>query len=74
MIPDEIKSCAARVESMTDAMLGSFIVKSMKEVDRPQYESLLAYLRQQPSFINSLNEINDQINFGLLEKITRGMA
>ena len=72
MTPEQIQSFQERVENMRDALLGSYIVLSLKTESRPQYEALMAKVSRDPSFIKAIDQMNDHINFGILEKIIQG--
>lgn len=61
MNPAQLAVMAINAEAMRDALLGSFIVQTLKTEDSGEYESLLAYFMTRPSFCEALDQINDQI-------------
>ena len=67
MNPKQIQKIESNVVHMRDALLGGFMVQALKEEDPQEYESLLAYFSHKQEFIDALNDMNDQIDFGGVE-------
>ena len=59
MNPEQLAVMASNVESMREALLAAFIVRTLKAEDPEEYESLLAHFMKMPSFRDALDQLNE---------------
>lgn len=62
MTPEQLSVIVnGNVEQMRDALLGGFMVQTLKTEDPAEYESLLAYFMTRPDFCDALVRMNEKL-------------